>query len=184
MKTLLVLSVLLCAALAAPAGDEQKPLETVVELPQEDAALEAAQPEPEPEDEAVPELQFNFCPNFWQPHESLCFKLISITKSWHEAEEYCNNLGGHLASVTNSMQYNFLQGMALNYHQSVAWLGGFYLQDRWMWIDRKSFHYTNWYSQATPSSYPCMYLRSNTGWSNTNCNGKYAFICVKNPFGC
>lgn len=36
----------------------------------------------------------------------------------------------------------------------------FVSQGRWMWIDGEGFYYTNWYSQSSSSSSPCIYLRS------------------------
>ncbi|KAG8014978.1 hypothetical protein GBF38_022204 [Nibea albiflora] len=125
MKTVLVLSLLLCAAFAAPAEDNQK---APVEAPKEEMAAAPA--------------RFNFCPDGWFSYGSRCFKFVNSAMSWYNAE------------------------------------------GRWMWIDREGFYYTNWYSQSSTSSYPCIYLRSTTGWSNSQCSTAHRFICSKNPFNC
>ncbi|XP_042337822.1 ladderlectin-like, partial [Plectropomus leopardus] len=101
----------------------------------------------------------NFCPVGWFAHGSRCFLFVNTPKTWYSAEEHCNNLGGHLASVTNPREYSFLQQISGG--SSTAWLGGFNLQGQWMWIDREGFYYTNWYSPLSSSSYPCIYLRNN-----------------------
>ncbi|XP_044202635.1 ladderlectin-like [Thunnus albacares] len=104
--------------------------------------------------------------------------------NWYNAEEHCNNLDAQLASATNPREYRFLQQMTNAAGQSIAWLGGFYLQGTWLWIDGERLYYTNWYSQASSSSYPCMYLRSTNGWGNSQCSYSYRFICSKSPFDC
>ncbi|XP_063333296.1 ladderlectin-like [Pelmatolapia mariae] len=132
----------------------------------------------------LPAARFSFCPDGWFSYGSRCFKFINSPSSWISAEEHCNSLGGNLASVTNPREYSFLQQMTQTAGRTTAWLGGFRLQDQWLWIDREGFYYTNWYSQSSSSSYPCLFLRSTYGWGNTQCTSSYPFICSKNPFGC
>ncbi|XP_070839340.1 ladderlectin-like [Chaetodon trifascialis] len=207
MKTLLVLSILLCAAFAAPAEEKAPGPKAAVEVLKEEMAVA-----PETEDKmmmmkdeevmvpkdsgsvprnarvleeaAPPQSRFNFCPVGWFSHGSRCFQFINTAMSWYNAEEHCNNLGGHLASVTNPREYSFLQQITKTAGQSVAWLGGFNLQGRWMWIDREGFYYTNWQTLSSTSSFPCVYLSSTTGWRNTQCGTAYRFICAMNPFNC
>ncbi|XP_071361591.1 ladderlectin-like [Trachinotus anak] len=182
MKTVLLLSLLLCAASAAPAEDKQKaPEAAAAEAPQEQMA---AAPAHVPEEKAALESRFNFCPDGWFSHGSRCFLFVNTPMSWYNAEEHCNNQGAHLASVTNPREYSFLQQITQTAGQSIAWLGGFNLQGQWLWIDREGFYYTNWYSPSSSSSYPCMYLRTTNGWGNTRCGSSYRFICSKDPFSC
>ncbi|XP_028310817.1 galactose-specific lectin nattectin-like isoform X1 [Gouania willdenowi] len=197
MKSILLLSALLWAASAAPAelqaaaaveAAAESPMEDVaaVEAPAElqaAAAVEAVAESPMGNKAAV-EANFNFCPQDWLSHGSRCFKFISSPMTWYNAEEHCNNLGGHLASVVNPQEYNYLQQIVQLTGQTNVWLGGFVLQGRWMWIDRQGFYYNNWSTQSSSTTYPCIYLRSTTGWSNTQCTSSLRFICSKNPFGC
>ncbi|XP_053183732.1 ladderlectin-like [Scomber japonicus] len=191
MKTVLVLSILFYAAFAAPAEDKEKALDAAVVVPEEQmaAALEMEETmmkeEFVPEDSApVPMNARNFCPDGWFSHGSRCFLFVNTPMSWYNAEEHCNAMGAHLASVSNPREYSFLQQMTTTGGQSIAWLGGFSLQGKWLWIDREGMYYTNWYCQVSSSSYPCMYLRNNNGWGNTQCGNAYRFICSKNMFGC
>ncbi|XP_072241450.1 galactose-specific lectin nattectin-like [Leuresthes tenuis] len=176
MKTILIFSLLLCAAFAAPAEEEHHLSE---EVPQEDVA--AAPADVVEEEAAAPEVRLS-CERGWEFHGFQCFKFFPTAKSWYDAEEQCNSLDAHLASVPDPRQYSFLQ--QLTQPHSIAWLGGFNLQGRWMWIDRQGFYYTNWHSQVSSTHYPCMYLRSNLGWGNHGCTTKFAFICAKSVFGC
>uniref|UniRef100_A0A669AYX4 Ladderlectin n=1 Tax=Oreochromis niloticus TaxID=8128 RepID=A0A669AYX4_ORENI len=181
MKTVLLLSALLYAALAVPAEDNHEASEEAMVNLKEDVAAAPAQ---EFEGADTPQSRFSFCPDGWFSYGSRCFKFINSPKSWISAEEYCNSLGGNLASVANPREYSFLQQMTQTAGRTTAWLGGFWLQNQWLWIDREGFYYTNWYSQSSSSTYSCLYLQSAYGWSNTQCTCSYPFICSKNPFGC
>ncbi|XP_049427397.1 ladderlectin-like isoform X1 [Epinephelus fuscoguttatus] len=207
MKTVLVLSILLCAAFAAPQPEGEKTNEAkapeaavevlkeeVVAAPEMDKMMkdeEVLVPEefvpvprnaPVSEEAAAPESRFNFCPRGWLQHGSRCFVVISTSKTWYSAKEHCNILGAHLASATNTAEYSFLQQMTQLHGLTSTWLGGLYLQGQWMWIDQEGF--TSLYSLPSPSSYPCIYLRSNHGWCNTGCGTAFPFICSKIPENC
>ncbi|KAL2080613.1 hypothetical protein ACEWY4_024406 [Coilia grayii] len=100
------------------------------------------------------------CPSGWIKYGSRCFKLVTSSMSWVSAENHCMSQHGHLASVHSLEEYDFLQTVVQLSGHSVAWLGGFYFEGYWMWIDRAHFYYTNWYSQNSGTSYPCIYLRN------------------------
>ncbi|XP_049900658.1 ladderlectin-like isoform X2 [Epinephelus moara] len=187
MKTVLVLSILLCAAFAAPQPEGEKTNEE--KAPEMDKMMkdeEVLVPEefvpvprnaPVSEEAAASESRYSLCPRGWEQHGSRCFRVISTSKTWYEAKEHCNILGAHLASATNAREYSFLQQMTQLRGLTSAWLGGLYLQGQWMWIDQEGF--TRLYSLPSPSSYPCIYLRSTYGWCNAACGTAFPFICSK-----
>ncbi|XP_078020220.1 ladderlectin-like isoform X2 [Epinephelus lanceolatus] len=191
MKTVLVLSILLCAAFAAPQPEGEKTNEE--KAPEMDKMMkdeEVLVPEefvpvprnaPVSDVAAAPESRFNLCPRGWEQHGSRCFVVISTSKTWYSAKEHCNILGAHLASATNTAEYSFLQKMTQLRGLTSTWLGGFYLQGQWMWIDQEGF--TRLYPLSS-SSYPCIYLRTNNGWYNTACSTAFPFICSKIPENC
>ncbi|KAM8880158.1 galactose-specific lectin nattectin-like isoform 2-T2 [Spinachia spinachia] len=193
MKTLLVLSFLLCASFAAPAEDKEKapvgraevPKEQIIAIPEMKEKMVKDGEATVPEDLVpVPRDARYDCPKGWFGHGTRCFIHVRSSMNWYNAEEHCNSMGAQLASATNPREYSFLQQMTNAAGQSYAWLGGFNLQGRWMWIDREGFYYTNWYGQSSPSSYACVYLRTSSGWSNNHCATSNTFICSKNVFGC
>ncbi|KAL3067569.1 hypothetical protein OYC64_022096 [Pagothenia borchgrevinki] len=194
MKTVVVLSVLLCAAFAAPAEHKEKAPEAavaalkeqMVPVPEMEAEMKKVEEEFVPEDSVpVPRnARINYCPDGWYSHNSRCFLVVNTASTWFQAEEHCTILGAHLASATNPRDYAFLQEITKRSSLSSAWLGGFNLQGRWMWIDSQGFYYTNWYSHSSSSSYLCMYLNTGNGWSNYPCTAARHFICSKNPFSC
>nr|XP_040041638.1 galactose-specific lectin nattectin-like isoform X1 [Gasterosteus aculeatus aculeatus] len=201
MKTLLVLSCLLCASFAAPAEDKGKSPDGTVQqkmaIPEMGEKMvkdgEVSVPEdsvpvprdaPVSEEEAAPEFRFDSCPAGWFSHGSRCFTHVRSSMSWYDAEEHCNSMGAQLASATNPKEYRFLQQLTQAAGYNTAWLGGFNLQGRWMWIDREGFYYLNWYNLSPPSSRACVNLHISVGWSNNVCGTSSSFICSKNAFGC
>ncbi|XP_071000872.1 ladderlectin-like [Oncorhynchus clarkii lewisi] len=131
---------------------------------------------------AAPKAARSFCPDGWLSYQSKCYMFVNTPRSWFNAEEHCNELGASLASASSSPEYRYLQQITRTANRATAWIGGFYLQGYWMWIDRSGMYYTNWYSQSTATSNSCMYLQSavGQGWRNLGCGTQYPFICVHN----
>ncbi|XP_064782721.1 ladderlectin-like isoform X2 [Oncorhynchus masou masou] len=155
----------------APAAEEK-----LRDAPDENEAVEVAAAAPK--DKAAR----RFCPDGWFSYQSKCYMFVNTPRSWFGAEEHCNELGASLASASSSPEYRYLQQITRTANRATAWIGGFYLQGTWMWIDRSGMYYTNWYSQSTATSNSCMYLQSavGQGWRNCGCGGQLPFICVHN----
>ncbi|XP_038568632.1 C-type mannose receptor 2-like [Micropterus salmoides] len=93
----------------------------------------------------------------------------------------CALLESRLVSVHSIQEYAFLQQFTNSNGWADAWLGGFYLQDNWLWLDGSWFYNNSWSIESPDSSNPCLLLNSNEGWSNSPCNsGGFSSICVKN----
>ncbi|KAK1886943.1 Type-2 ice-structuring protein [Dissostichus eleginoides] len=103
------------------------------------------------------------CAKGWELFKGRCYMFVNNAMSWSRAQEY-----GFLQQLTNNNGY------------SEAWLGGFYLQDQWLWLDGSWFYNNTWASQSEDSSNPCLVLNSNEGTSNYQCNYYFLSICVKN----
>ncbi|XP_031419832.1 ladderlectin-like isoform X2 [Clupea harengus] len=129
------------------------------------------------EEGLLPPEYLGQCPSGWFKKGSRCFLMVTSKKNWNDAA-HCVGQQGSLASVQSSDEYNFLQTMVTLSGQSSAWIGGFYFQGAWLWIDSAGFYYTNWKVQNT-LKYPCLQLNSNGGWSNIYCKKIYAFICAR-----
>ena len=66
--------------------------------------------------------------------------------TWEEAKNYCENLGGHLAVITNANEQVAVQNLLTqNGTKNSYWLGG-YKNDSgdWEWITNETFNYDNW----------------------------------------
>ncbi|XP_042562988.1 ladderlectin-like [Clupea harengus] len=136
------------------------------------------------EDEQLQQSRFLYCPPGWFKSGSRCFMYVSSPMNWINAEKFCVNQQAALASVQSPQEYHFLQGLAQVAGRSTAWIGGFYFQGSWMWIDRAGFYYTNWLTQNSVSSFQCIHMSSSSGWSNGNCASALSFICAMDPNSC
>ena len=73
------------------------------------------------------------------------YRLYAETLSWREAEETCQKLGGHLASVHSKAENEFLSGLR---QSRIVWLGATDNDKgkvgKWGWTDGSEFKYQNW----------------------------------------
>ncbi|KAK2919505.1 hypothetical protein Q8A73_003876 [Channa argus] len=121
------------------------------------------------------------CPDGWEVFQGRCYNFVNQPMSWPEAQSNCALLESTLASVHSPQEYNFLQQFTNMNGNDEAWLGGFYLQYQWLWLDGSWFYNNSWINESPESSNPCLLLNSNEPWSNSPCDtfGSPA-ICVKN----
>ena len=63
--------------------------------------------------------------------------------SWIKAEELCETLGGHLATITSESEQAFIE--TLNTHDLSLWIGGYRENENdWKWVTGEDWDYTNW----------------------------------------
>lgn len=95
--------------------------------------------------------------------------------SWKAAKEYCEQLGGHLATITTAEEQNIIAQLISKGNKSSYWLGATdeSVDGEWLWITGEEFTYSNWGHGQPDNSYSGTedYLgisRLNQGWANTN----------------
>lgn len=74
------------------------------------------------------------------------YALINETMPWDKAKAYCENLGGHLATITTKQEQDFIESLIGNSTKSFYWLGGTdeAHEGDWKWVTGESFDYSNW----------------------------------------
>ncbi|XP_044046758.1 ladderlectin-like isoform X2 [Siniperca chuatsi] len=181
MKTLLILSVILCVA---PSIRAATGLAAAAAVQQED------KPAPKPEVDAdtavaagraavLSQARFHFCLDGWFSFRGNCYFLANHADTWRNAESFCAGFDGSLASVHNIWEYNFLQRMVKTGGHTFAWIGGYYFQGDWRWEDGSVFGYHNWETVSSTDHYQCLLLNSqeSKGWSNHGCSIRFPFVC-------
>ena len=65
--------------------------------------------------------------------------------TWDAAKTYCESLGGHLVTITDKGETEFIQTLLEHGVRGSYWTGG-YKNDSgsWQWVTGENFSYTNW----------------------------------------
>ena len=75
------------------------------------------------------------------------YQLFDESMSWTEAKEYCENLGGHLVTITSSEEQEFINESLLSIGEKSTYFIGLSRTDansQWNWVTGEAFEYTNW----------------------------------------
>ena len=74
------------------------------------------------------------------------YKLYEDGLTWNAAKAKCEEMGGHLMTVTSSEEQKILESLLANGKKNIYWLGGYEVTEgQYAWVTGESFSYTNWY---------------------------------------
>ncbi|XP_071793336.1 alpha-N-acetylgalactosamine-specific lectin-like [Asterias amurensis] len=132
------------------------------------------------------------CISPWTSFGNHCYLLVTNTKTFDEAEQYCQSLSGlgrpsHLASVMSQEENDFLVELATPMNGGAfryTWLG--YRRDlstgSFVWTDGSpAGNYTNW-APGEPNSRgkeDCVEMLATSMWNDKNCIKLRRFICKR-----
>lgn len=111
------------------------------------------------------------------------YELYDISASWNQAYRFCENLGGHLATVTSTEENELIKNMLSDSTVSISpWLGGadFNSEGNWYWITGERFSYTNWNATEpnnTDNKEHFMSVVTSGKWNDLPVNSERGFIC-------
>ena len=77
-----------------------------------------------------------------------------VALKWDDAKKYCEERGGHLATITSEDEENFLKDLVSKQGtKNSYWLGGYVNKiGMWNWVTGEKFNYTNW-GAGQPDNY-------------------------------
>ena len=132
------------------------------------------------------------CRSPWTSFGNHCYLLVTDTKTFNEAEQYCQSLSrlgrpSHLASIMSQEENDFLVDLATTMDGAVSrytWLG--YRRDlstgSFVWIDGSpAGSYTNW-APGEPNNSgkeDCVEMYDTSMWNDKNCIQLRRFICKR-----
>ncbi|XP_076839321.1 galactose-specific lectin nattectin-like [Brachyhypopomus gauderio] len=126
------------------------------------------------------------CRNGWEKFGEQCFKYIAVAKTWLEAEQNCQSLGGNLASVHNKETQNFLKLFTKRQtdRYTRTWIG---LHDGlqnffWLWSDGTKYVFDAWHSgepnnQKNVEHCAEMNFGDEVLWNDIPCDHHHYSVC-------
>lgn len=66
--------------------------------------------------------------------------------TWNEAKAKCEELGGHLLTITSEEEQSFVESMLCYGTMKAYWIGATSISESWQWITEEPFSYTHWAS--------------------------------------
>lgn len=74
------------------------------------------------------------------------YKIYASSKTWEDTKIWCENNGGHLATVTSSQEQDAIFKLLKDYNNLNFYLGGSFTSGKWKWVTGEPFDYTKWAS--------------------------------------
>ena len=125
------------------------------------------------------------CPNKnWEQHGSQCFLWSDDQKYWDDAERFCQEEGGHLASVASEEVNEYLSKKKNEKRSFDRWLGGSdkEREGTWNWSDGSPWNFTKW-SKNQPSNgteeHCLKYIGHHKTWGDYPCKPEKDLCAVK-----
>ena len=108
-----------------------------------------------------------------------------MKKTWEEARQYCQNLGGDLASVMDGSENERIQKhIARSGIDESLWIGASdkRSEGNFEWSDGKKFSFSNWYPKEPNGQRHenCVHILPSIEerkWNDGKCDNKFGFIC-------
>ena len=119
------------------------------------------------------------CPSGWEREGDHCYFWSEEEKNWFEAEEACQRHGGHLASITNQDDDNYIKGKQIR-----AWIGGTDInkEGTWLWTDCSDWSFNSGWRSGEPNNKnggateDCAASYGSDGWNDNSCIAKHRYV--------
>ncbi|XP_072177280.1 uncharacterized protein [Diadema setosum] len=132
-----------------------------------------------------PFTESNNCPGGWTEFSSYCYKPVHSSLSWLNAETYCQEQGGHLATPLSDDEYDYMRKMfrwSIT-TTSVFWIGLNDIDEEGVWKDAEgnSVTYIRFKSGepngGVSENGVVMYVHDSTEYVDVSVANSYYFMC-------
>ena len=120
--------------------------------------------------------------------------------TWEEAKTYCENLGGHLATITSEEEQKAIESLLESGTKKQYWIGMKRVGDKMQWITNEPYVYKNWdngepnannkrgfkeeyvhiYNAPNPAVYGSKRFKWNDMYNDNTFPNEETFFCIDN----
>ena len=133
----------------------------------------------------VCEFENYYIPSKTTVYNGNIYCLYDELVSWYTAYNVCENMGGHLATITSAEEQKIITDLCYGSFYTAYWLGATddSSEGDWKWVTGEPFSYTNW-SSGEPNNANSKehYLEQYYTWNDYIDNGYRGFICEIESF--
>ncbi|XP_070540434.1 polycystin-1-like protein 2 [Ptychodera flava] len=131
---------------------------------------------------------YGSCSPGWRSDGGSCYHFSSDLKTWQDAKDACQSIGGYLVTIETVSEQNFLEeqtmlraGSCLPPSNCNAWIGLQYANKGYRWVSGNEAEYTDW-AQGQPLTPPeCVSISAADGkWYTENCENLARYTCEMN----
>lgn len=124
------------------------------------------------------------CPINWVEFEGSCYWFSSSSRSWIEADKYCQLENAHLVVVTSWDEQGFVQR---HMGPTNTWIGLTDHNGPWRWVDGTNYEASfknwkpeqpdNWFGHGLGGGEDCAHITVDGPWNDDVCRRPYRWVC-------
>ena len=86
----------------------------------------------------------NYQPSKISSYNGHYYSVFNDDVTWEEAETFCEKMGGHLVTISDSEENAFVQSLVSSQEKGLYWIGLTSKSGSWKWVNGESYNYKNW----------------------------------------
>eukprot|EP00094_Tigriopus_californicus_P000452 TCALIF_00439-PB protein Name:"Similar to MRC1 Macrophage mannose receptor 1 (Homo sapiens)" AED:0.06 eAED:0.07 QI:7/0.88/0.83/1/0.74/0.69/36/84/3089 len=141
-----------------------------------------------PRPTSEPDIPCEGSEGWWQreSNDEFCYKFDATGNSWFDAEKACSSEKGHLVSIHDMAENDYIFAKMHQVYADTLWIGTTRrFSENWMWKDQSPSDFFNWAPDEPNNdmgmeSCGRMYIAQQFGqWNDDHCGERASFACKK-----